>query len=272
MYFKSLGTTFVFEFFEDISKYPDLLTNLKVIVDEFDDNYTRFDTRSILSMFSKYLSSLQLDQSLVDFPFERYLDDFFEYYEILDFPHIALTSEICGEFRELVIFADHKYLESGGKFDIRIGRKLFENGYNKADIFGNKNIPTEYQVNYEEYVILLDFGGFGKGYVIDKLVRYLKDSGLKYFIVNGGGDIYVTSDNEKEIEISIEDPTNTNKSHKSIFLKDQAIAISGNYKRKWSVDGIEYNHLINSTTKEIKQVYAVADTALLADYKCKLLF
>jgi len=39
----------------------------------------------------------------------------------------------------------------------------------------------------------LDIGGFGKGYLIDLLAQDLKAHDLHHFLINGGGDIYVTS-------------------------------------------------------------------------------
>lgn len=53
----------------------------------------------------------------------------------------------------------------------------------------------------------IDLGGLGKGWLIDKLSDLLRNEGYKEFLINGGGDMYVSS-TEKQ-ECYIEHPRDT---------------------------------------------------------------
>ena len=158
--------------------------------------------------------------------------------------------------------------ESDGVFNIFIKDKLEEKGYGiKRDV--NKNN--------------IDLGGIGKGYLIDKLASILKVKfNLKYFLINGGGDMYMTSDNEIPIDIYMQHPVNDDEYIYKISLKDQAFTASSSFKRKWikSNNKSDYdkfdndisdsdntvNHFISPDSTEVWSAsYVIADDAMTAD-------
>ena len=58
----------------------------------------------------------------------------------------------------------------------------------------------------------IDLGGIAKGYAIDRGSAVLKENGITNFILNAGGDIYVsgTKDNDTQWKLGIKHPRNTN--------------------------------------------------------------
>lgn len=112
----------------------------------------------------------------------------------------------------------------------------------------------------------LDFGGFGKGWLVDEVAKIVRSHGINNFIVNGGGDILVGDEVQ---EIAIEHPTKPGYAIKKIKLKNQSLASSSSLKRTWKdKTGQTKTHIINPTGNDINNllsVHVIADTALLAD-------
>ena len=158
--------------------------------------------------------------------------------------------------------------ESDGVLNIFIKDKLEEKGYG-----------IKHEVNKNN----IDLGGIGKGYLIDKLASILKVKfNLKYFLINGGGDMYMTSDNEIPIDIYMQHPVNDDEYIYKISLKDQAFTASSSFKRKWikSNNKSDYdkfdndisdsdntvNHFISPDSTEVWSAsYVIADDAMTAD-------
>ena len=76
--------------------------------------------------------------------------------------------------------------------------------------------------------------------------------GINNYLIEIGGEILVSGGNIKgsqNWEIGIRTPDNLNDSIYSIIkLSDQAIATSGTYQNYFTLNGIEYSHLINPET------------------------
>ena len=152
--------------------------------------------------------------------------------------------------------------ESDGVFNIFIKDKLEEKGYGIKHNINKNNI---------------DLGGIGKGYLIDKLASILKVKfNLKYFLINGGGDMYMTSDHEMPIDIYMQHPVNDDEYIYKISLKDQGFAASSSFKRKWiksdndkpndDRSGDIVNHFISPLGDEVWAAsYVIATNAMAAD-------
>lgn len=98
--------------------------------------------------------------------------------------------------------------------------------------------------------MLIDLGGIAKGYAIDRGSAVLKKWGIKNFILNAGGDIYVSGTKGKEIlwKVGIKHPRKTNDLVAEFNLKDYAIATSGDYERFKIINGIRYHHILDPAT------------------------
>lgn len=151
------------------------------------------------------------------------------------------------EFQSLLTFGQEIEKASNGYFTSNSGKILTKLGYGSG-IQG------------------LDFGAFGKGWLIDKIANYLKKHKIKYFMVNAGGDIFATQKiDHSSWVVALEHPIDRTVAIGTIKIKNQALAASSPFKRSWN----NYNHLINGKTgKSIipnKAVFTISDDAKTAD-------
>ncbi|MFZ0453320.1 MAG: FAD:protein FMN transferase [Ignavibacteriaceae bacterium] len=102
----------------------------------------------------------------------------------------------------------------------------------------------------EKKGMLIDLGGIAKGYAIDRGSAVLKKWGITNFILNAGGDIYVSGTKDKETlwKVGIKHPRKTNDLVAEFNLKDYAVATSGDYERFKIINGIRYHHILNPAT------------------------
>jgi len=166
---------------------------------------------------------------------------------------------------------------SRGVFNVSVGGVLHERGYGArskaAPVYPD---PWPYVV-YDhrsarlEHTMTIDFGGLGKGWLIDRFSDILRSYDVQKFIVNGGGDVYVSSDSPVEIALENAEGTKTIGSTK---LRNQALAVSSNTKRRWVHYGQEYAHLVHPTehTSDVRAAYVKADSAVVADAMATVLY
>lgn len=125
--------------------------------------------------------------------------------------------------------------------------------YNLLEIDGKK-------VYLKKKGMMLDLGGIGKGYAIDKAVKYLKSRNVKSAFVSISGDIKVFGRN---YNIGIQDPNNN-----GVIASfdtgdgDFSISTSGDYNRYIAENGKKAHHLLIPATgksqKGIKSVTIVS--------------
>ncbi len=115
---------------------------------------------------------------------------------------------------------------------------------NYRDIDINENDSTVY---LKKKGMSIDLGGIAKGYAIDRGSAVLKEKGITNFILNAGGDLYVsgTKDADTEWRVGIKHPRRTNDLAGAFDLKDYAVATSGDYERFKIINGIRYHHILN---------------------------
>ncbi|WP_149277376.1 FAD:protein FMN transferase [Pareuzebyella sediminis] len=117
--------------------------------------------------------------------------------------------------------------------------------------------------------IYLDFNAIAKGYTIDRLARLMDTKGIENYLLEVGGELVAKGENrikEKPWVVGIDDPQmgDTRQLKKTLFLKDRAMASSGNY-RKFRVDsltGKRYVHTINPKTGFTKNSNTLAATVI----------
>jgi len=103
--------------------------------------------------------------------------------------------------------------------------------------------------------IFFDFNAIAKGYTIDRLGVMLSSKGIGNYLVEVGGEVLTKGENlrsQKPWTVGIDDPQaeDGRQLKKVIFLKDNALASSGNY-RKFRIDSItgqKYVHTIDTKT------------------------
>lgn len=169
-----------------------------------------------------------------------------------------------------------------GAFDLNCAGILENYGYDKDYSFIQKH-PSflknqgSFSLKNNQLIkngpVRLDLGAFGKGVLIDKIADYLKTQNLKYFLVDGGGDMTATTKrNDSPWRVALEHPTDPAKAIGQIELKNQSLASSAPGKRTVG----KFHHLLNATTgtpvRSLLASYVLAPTATIADGIATALF
>jgi thiamine biosynthesis lipoprotein len=115
------------------------------------------------------------------------------------------------------------------------------------------------------------FGGIGKGYAVDRAVAVLRGRGLRDFMVQAGGDMYVAGKRgDRMWRLGIQDPRGAADSiFASLELSDATFSTSGDYERFFIKDGRRFHHIIDPDIGEpatgCRSVTIVSDRAVVAD-------
>ncbi len=256
----ALGTAWYVELFDDITteKTNEMYRLVSLFLSDFEATYSRFKPNSTLS---------KLNQT-----------------GRLENPDTATI--------ELLELGQKFYRDTNGIFNMLVGKHLIARGYDANYSFKPTLEPVDFPSPLTDLIITdttiilqkghLDLGGYGKGFLIDRLANYLTSLGFSFFLINGGGDIYATSDHNEAVLIYLEHPSVTGTYIGTTTLKDQGFAASSTHKRRWKVGDKEYSHIVdtgkpvnheslqNSTPTPQAQadnlgIYTKAKTAVVAD-------
>jgi thiamine biosynthesis lipoprotein len=114
-------------------------------------------------------------------------------------------------------------------------------------------------------------GGIGKGYAVDRAVAILRARGLRDFMVQSGGDLYVGGHNGNlPWRLGIRDPRGAvDQVFARLELSDSTFSTSGDYERFFMHGGVRYHHLLDPDTGQpargARSVTVVAASAAVAD-------
>jgi thiamine biosynthesis lipoprotein len=246
---QALGTHWWVEIYEEVQAPESIKETLVNCMNDFEAKFSRFKPDSILSKLNKARSITAKDL----------------------------------EFRSVLQKGIELFVQTGGNFNFLNGHILEELGYDPEYSFKSRQGAQSKPAEITDLLIgdseirlnasaKVDIGGFGKGYLLDKLSNLLREKlGIKYFLLNGGGDIYVSSDNEQEIELMLEQPDQEGCYFAKIMLKNKALCCSSPYKRSWIDEstGQRYSHIISNSiaanTLPAIATYVIADTCTQAD-------
>ena len=121
-------------------------------------------------------------------------------------------------------------------------------------------------------------GGIGKGFAVDRAVKMLRDRGLRDFMIQAGGDLYVAGTRgDRPWRLGIRDPRGpSDRSFAMLDLSDGTFSTSGDYERFFIDDGRRYHHIldprIGEPARACRSVTLVTDRAVLADALAKGVF
>lgn len=120
-------------------------------------------------------------------------------------------------------------------------------------------------------------GGIGKGYAVDRAVKLLRERGLRDFMIQAGGDLYVGGHKDgRPWRLGIADPRGTHQPFATVELSDSTFSTSGDYERFFVKDGVRYHHIldlrIGRPAMENRSVTLVTDRAVIADALAKGVF
>jgi thiamine biosynthesis lipoprotein len=124
----------------------------------------------------------------------------------------------------------------------------------------------------------VNLGGIGKGYAVDRSVAILRESGLRDFMIQAGGDMYVGGRRgDRPWRLGIRDPRGpADRSFAMLDLTDGTFSTSGDYERFFIKDGRRYHHILDLSVGEPAQgcrsVTLVTERAVIADALAKGVF
>ena len=139
---------------------------------------------------------------------------------------------------------------------------------------------TEEQVASKNPAVMVDLGGYAKGYALDRAVALLQEQGIANALVNIGGNVIALGTHGKRPwQIGIQHPRKPG-AIATLELRDgEAVGTSGDYQRYFELDGKRYCHLLDPRSGQTVQgVQAVTVLArgeragLLSDVTSKPIF
>jgi len=209
--------------------------------------------------------------------FSRFLDT-----SILSKVNSKLNEWQCidSEFLFLVKTALEFKEKTKGNFDVTVKSALDSLGYDKNYSFKekkqNKSLFSELKNIFASSVRIdeknskiyltkeIEFGGFGKGYCLDRLSEIIESNDVFDYQINGSGDIFAKK-KEGSWNILLEHPDDSNKAIGKIELNGRAIACSASNRRRWGKN----HHLINAKTglpqNSVKTIFVLAKSGIEAD-------
>lgn len=177
--------------------------------------------------------------------------------------YIRTTPEIV----TLIRSAQRLELRSGGMFDPAVGRLIGLWNFHKNKAGGPLPGPSEIaevvrahprmsdlSVRGETVIssnpaVQLDFGGYAKGYALDRAAAILRAHGIGDALINVGGNIMALGRHgERPWRIALESPRGNGLLATIELLSGEAIGTSGDYRRYYEIDGKRYAHIIDPRT------------------------
>jgi thiamine biosynthesis lipoprotein len=196
---------------------------------------------------------------------------------------------VSPEVREVLSMARQASEWTEGRFDVTFGAL---SGLWKFDHDLDGNIPArkdvaarlslidhrKLEVNEQAGTAFLarkgmraHLGGIGKGYAVDRAASILRGRGLKDFMIQSGGDLYVAGQrSDRPWRAGIQDPRGpAGTVFAAMDLTDSAFSTSGDYERFFIKDGRRYHHIIDPDLGEpahgSRSVTIVTPRAVVAD-------
>lgn len=124
----------------------------------------------------------------------------------------------------------------------------------------------------------ITLGGIAKGYAVDRAAAILRQRGMGNFLVQAGGDLYVSGDKGGEPwRVGIRDPRGSRDATFAITeVRDATFSTSGDYERGFVKDGVRYHHILDPRTgnpaRNSRSVTVKAPQAVVADAWSTALF
>ena len=190
-------------------------------------------------------------------------------------------------FTEVFNLAAKVSSETGGAFDITVaplvnmwgfGTKQFHRpdkesvdslmrfeGFHKVSLRDGHVVKSDPRIQ-------LDCSAIAKGYGCDVVARYLRSKGIKNFMIEIGGEVVTSGQNEKQLpwKIGVTKPTDDslqdNQELQTILnVTDKAMATSGNYRNFYIDGGRKLAHTIDPHTGYPVQHSLLSSTVIASD-------
>jgi len=126
--------------------------------------------------------------------------------------------------------------------------------------------------------VLIDLGGFAKGYGINHAMETLKTTGIKHAVINAGGDLKVIGKHgQRPWRIGIKHPRKAKQVLAYVDVEgSESVFTSGDYERYFEYEGKRYHHIIDPRNGYpavgTQSVTIIHEDAALADAAATALF
>jgi thiamine biosynthesis lipoprotein len=249
------------------------------LVDQFEKHASRFYAHSELKRFEKQpvnepFSSSRLFGSLLQKSIELHLQTNGWFNPTLGDAMAAIGYDRSFELIEST-------LASECNLQKRTPSAFFSRFDEDHDELGFRPTSSDHTNWIKDRAVRLDFGGMGKGWIVDQIAQQLRSIWrVPAGLVDAGGDLTVWSEkNEQDFRIDIQHPFEEQDVILEMTIRDGAVATSNRIHRQWkNKDGKWIHHILNPFTGQpvmTKTVQATvhAHDALHADVwaKCMLM-
>lgn len=188
---------------------------------------------------------------------------------------------------------------SGDTFNPAIGRLVRLWGFQKNDITAGGPPPAQIaqlvqarprmadlhfdgtRITSSNRSVMLDLGGYAKGYALDRAAHILRQARVKAALVNVGGNmIAIGRPGARPWTVGIRDPRGPQAVARVALHDNEAIGTSGDYERYFMKDGKRHAHIIDGRTGQTVDLVASVtiitsggpDAGLRSDGNSKPLF
>jgi thiamine biosynthesis lipoprotein len=133
------------------------------------------------------------------------------------------------------------------------------------------------EILFTEAGMKITLGGIAKGYAVDEALKVIKRMGIKYALVNAGGDMATLGSKPQGVPwvIALVNPDDETQSLANFNITNKAIATSGNYERYFDPER-QAHHIIDPKTgysaQECISATVIADSATQADALATAIF
>lgn len=200
---------------------------------------------------------------------------------------VAVSREFLRVLRAALAAAE----ASGGLFDPLVLRELEAAGYRESieNVRSGLQLQTAPVADRRTYRAIevskdgvvtfpegagLDFGGFVKGWTVDRAARALRMLGN--YCINAGGDLVARGEGPYGggWSVAIDDPFAPGRDAAVIRVRDRAVATSSTVRRRWKTQLGPAHHLIDPRTglpsaTDLASVTVVSDSAARAEVLAK---
>lgn len=201
--------------------------------------------------------------------------------------------EISEGFQDMLDVSDRVHLATDGRFDLTLTPVIELWGFGPSGTIEQRpsapEIEAALQTIGQDRVIERSVDGrtlkktrpdatiyltaVAKGYGIDAVSQALREIGATDFMVEIGGDLFVSGKTSRDTawQIGIERPVAGQQGVQDIVtLSNVGMATSGDYRNYFEQDGVRYSHIIDGQTgrpitHQTASVTVIAETALEAD-------
>jgi FAD:protein FMN transferase len=189
-----------------------------------------------------------------------------------------------------VLAASFRYSrETGGAFDITVGPLMKAWGFFRGDgrlpsteavaaaraVVGSHHVtldPARHTVSFDSPGVVLDLGGIGKGYAVDRAVRILAAGGVTAALVSAGGSTVFglgSPPDRRGWDVAVQDPIDASRTAMRVTLEDRALSVAGSSEKFFEVDGVMYSHIMDPRSAQpargVLAVAVVTPTGLAGD-------